>query len=135
MYNFCYWIAQRVGRRRTFTKKAKDCGAVHYVLYDGHEAWPVLEKSEYGNKVGEDSEWIVENGFRGMVSLIEWEERIHKEQMEKTETVKEKVAEKGFQMARDMTDWFAGRRKGSEVVDKILQTELARLTALWEARA
>jgi hypothetical protein len=134
MYNFCYWMAQRVGRRRTFTNKAKDCGAVPYVLYDGHEAWPVLEKSEYGDKVGEDNEWTVENGFRGMVSLIEWEERVHQERMEEAETKTEAVQEKGFQMVRDMTDWFAGRRKASELVDKAIKAELTRLTELWEAR-
>jgi len=123
LYNLCYWIAQRVGRRRTFSKKAPDCGAVPYVLYDDYEAWPVLEKSEYGDKVG-DSEWVVENGFRGMVSLIEWEKRAQEET----------AAEKGLKIAKEMLDWLMGRRKGAEVVDRAIKTELERLTKLWEAR-
>jgi hypothetical protein len=123
MYNLCYWMAQRVGRRRPFKKKAPDCGAVPYVVYDGYEAWPVLEKSEFGDKVG-DSEWIVEDGFRGMVSLIEWE----KKASEKT------ALEQGLEMAKELLDYLAGRRKTSEIVDKAIQTELARLTELWGSR-
>jgi hypothetical protein len=136
MYNFCYWMAQRVGRLRTFTKKAKDCGAVPYVLYDGHEAWPVLERSEYEGKVGNDSEWLVDDGFRGMVSLADWEERMQKERMQKTkdEGLTGQAKEAALQAAENMLNWLAGKRKGSEIVDKAIKAELERLTELWEAR-
>lgn len=122
MYNFCYWMAQRAGRRRVFTKKAPDCGAVPYVVYDGYEAWPVLEASDYKDKVGEHHEWLVENGFRGMVSLIEWEKRAQEKS----------AVEKGLQIAKDLLDYYTGRAKGAQVVDKAIKVELDRLSKLWE---
>ena len=131
-----YWMAQRVGRRRTFTKKAKGCGAVPYVLYDGYEAWPVLERSEYADKVGNDSEWLVDDGFRGMVSLADWEDRMQKERMQeaKEEGLTAQAKEAALEAAGNMLKWLAGKRKGSELVDKAIKAELTRLTKLWEAR-
>jgi hypothetical protein len=137
MYNFCYWIAQRVGRRRTFKKQAPDCGAVPYVLYDGHEAWPVLERSEYEGKVGEDSEWLVDNGFRGMARQSDWEEQMQRDKLQKAqdEGLEGEAMEKVKESVTAMLEWLAGKRKGSELVDKIVKSELARLTELWEARS
>lgn len=123
MYNLCYWMVQRVGRRRVFSKMAPDCGAVPYVVYDGYQAWPVLEKSKFGDKVG-DSEWIVEDGFRGMMNLIEWERKASK----KT------ALEQGVEMAKEMLDWLTGREKTAGIVDTAIKTELERLSGLWENR-
>jgi len=124
MYNLCYWMAQRVGRRRTFSKKAPGCGAVPYVVYDGFEAWPVLEKSEFGDKVAEDNEWLVEQGFRGMESLVEWEHQAAQENAKKS----------GEEMPKAFTEWLASRAETARIVDKAIKAELLRLSGLWDAR-
>lgn len=125
MYNFCYWMAQRVGRRRVFPKKAPGCGAVPYVVYDGYEAWPVLEASRYADKVGRGSEWLVENGFRGMTSCIEWEARIHEESRRG----------KAEEHVKEFVDWMTGRKKAARIVDEAIRAELDRLAKLWETCA
>lgn len=39
-----------------------------------------------------------------------------------------------LEAAENMLNWLAGKRKGSEIVDKAIKAELERLTELWEAR-
>lgn len=124
MYNLCYWMAQRVGRRRVFSKMAPDCGAVPYVVYDGYQAWPVLEKSEFGDKVDEDNEWLVVDGFRGMENVVEWDKK----------ATKQTALEEGVEVAKGMLDWLSGRAKTAGIVDEAIKTELTRLAILWETR-
>lgn len=122
MYNLCYWMAQRVGRRKVLGRKAPGCGAVPYVLYDGFDAWPVLERSEFADKL-EDSEWLVDRGFRGMLATVELEKMSFEEDTA------------GFPTTADLQyieRWFNPRLEMAKRVDVIIRTELARLTSLWD---
>jgi len=64
-WNILHWIAVTVGRKRTF-QESGITEAVPYVVYDGHEAWPVLARSEWGHRCPERcaSRLVDEVGFR-----------------------------------------------------------------------
>jgi len=64
-WNILNWIAVTVGRKRTFPASGIT-EAVPYVVYDGHEAWPVLVRSEWEHRCPEkwESRLVDEVGFR-----------------------------------------------------------------------
>jgi hypothetical protein len=77
MYNLCYWMVQRIGKKRAWPQRKGLENGVPYVVYDIDEddpncidyAWPVLERSEFEGKVDDDLEWcLVDNGYRGWAS-------------------------------------------------------------------
>jgi hypothetical protein len=53
------WMALRAGRVRKFKKKYGLEEVVPYTVYDGYEAWPVLVRSEWEDKVDKRARWCL----------------------------------------------------------------------------
>ena len=67
IYSTLRWMALQVGKRRTFKKVfPKSTEAIPYIVYDGHEAWPVIRK-----RAPVDYQWCLvdKDGFKASDSF------------------------------------------------------------------
>lgn len=111
LYAYCSicWIALRAGKRRLYTKRLGAREAVPYWVHDHFEGYPVLVRSQ-------------------------WEGRVNLEELRDVTVVDD---EDGF-MTIEHYFWGCYRleplMKDWPRINEVVQAELKRLTALWEAR-
>lgn len=112
IFSLLRWIALRVGRKRVFKKLSPV--AVPYIVYDGHEAWPTLLKDTWKD-APEDFRWYLvdEHGFQR--ADRPWDNWVDDD------------------ITRNRNHPYIVQREAQYVeIDKLVATELARLSKLWE---
>ena len=106
------WCSLKLGRRRPFRKEYKLDVSVPYIVYDGFQGWPTLNKDEWEGKCPESARWCLVDrfGFKPELGL-------------------------NLPPNTPVQPWMEEQERQRTLSDRLIHEELQRLDALWENTA